>query len=289
MRYSLNMIILILILIMVIGCTSKTDNKEDVNKDGTNTFNLVWSDEFDIDGAPDPTKWTYENGFVRNQELQWYQPENAFCENGLLIIEGRKEIVLNPNYIQNSPNWRESRQEAVYTSASVTTRGLHTWTYGRFEVKAKIKTREGLWPAIWTIGADQPWPEGGEIDIMEYYGGNILANAAWAGAGNQVMWDDLRKPVSSFGDANWDEKFHIWRMDWTTNSIKLYLDDELLNTIELSKTINQRGSVKSPFKIPHFLILNLAIRGKAGGEDPSGTSFPTRYEIDYVRIYQTKW
>jgi beta-glucanase (GH16 family) len=160
-------------------------------------YKLVWSDEFDQDGIPDPAKWTYEKGFVRNEELQWYQPENAFCENGLLVIEGRRDTFPNPNHEPGSSDWRKNREQVFFTSASVTTRGMHDWRYGRFEIKARIKTQDGLWPAIWTLGSGQPWPEGGEIDIMEYYQGDILANAAWSGPNQwQAIWDDSHTPVS---------------------------------------------------------------------------------------------
>ena len=122
------------------------------------TYELVWSDEFEIDGRPDPKKWTYETGFVRNKEFSMVPAKkNAFCENGLLIIEGKKETILNADYDPNSRNWRKNRKEAHYTSSSVTTKGLHAWVYGRFEIKAKIKTELGLWPAIWTLGYNQPW------------------------------------------------------------------------------------------------------------------------------------
>ncbi len=287
MRKGQRTILMILCVLALTQCSNRTkkkttDNDTENAKEGL--YNLVWSDEFETDGTPDPSKWTYENGFVRNEELQWYQPKNAFCENGFLIIEGKREVLPNPNYDSNSENWKAQRKEAIFTSASVTTKGLHSWKYGRFEIKAKFKTQPGLWPAIWTLGADQPWPIGGEIDIMEYYHHSILANAAWAGKDNTV-WDEGKFPMAHFDDPDWANKFHIWRMDWNENAIKLYLDDELLNMIELSKTINKRGEVKNPFKIPHFMILNLAIGGKAGG-DPSGATFPSRYEIDYVRIYQ---
>lgn len=119
---------------------------------------------------------------------------------------------------------------------------------------------------------------------MEYYHHSILANAAWARK-DDTIWDKGKFPMAHFDEPKWFDKFHIWRMDWDETAIKLFLDDELLNTIELSKTINKRGDVKNPFKIPHFLLLNLAIGGTAGG-DPSGVTFPARYEIDYVRIYQ---
>lgn len=271
-------------LFAFISCSPEADPGETAGD-----YQLVWSDEFEQEGRPDPANWTYEQGFVRNEELQWYQEDNAFVENGRLIIEGRRESRPNPNYVAGSDDWRTNRPEIEYTSSCLITRGLHQWRYGRFEIKAKIITEAGLWPAIWTLGLGHEWPVNGEIDIMEFYDGDILANAAWAGEDRwQAIWDDLRKPVTSFNDPDWDDRFHIWRMDWTEASIEIYLDDELLNTIPLDKTINKRGTVKNPFReTEHYLLLNLAIGGKNGG-DPANTAFPSRYEIDYVRVYQRK-
>ncbi|MFC1765282.1 family 16 glycosylhydrolase [Planctomycetota bacterium] len=250
-------------------------------------YRLVWADEFEEDGKPNPEKWASEDGFVRNQELQWYQPENAICEGGQLIIEGRKERKSNPNYRKGSASWKENREQIEYTSSCLITKELSHWQYGRFEVKARVKTRQGLWPAIWFLGVEGEWPSNGEIDLMEYYGGDILANACWGTKQRwKAKWDNSKTPVKSFGDPKWDEKFHVWRMDWDSKSIKLYLDDTLLNTIDVTKTINptDRGP-RNPFRQPHYLLINLAIGGNAGG-DPSKTEFPTRYEIDYVRVYQ---
>jgi len=252
-------------------------------------YKLVWADEFDKDGPPDLNNWIYEQGFVRNEELQWYQPDNARCEDGLLIIEARRERKPNPDHDANSNNWRRSRQFAEYTSACLKTSGLHNWTFGRFEMRGRIDTRAGLWPAFWTLGSARSWPGCGEIDIMEYYRGLLLANACWASERRWVgIWDDLKKPISTFGNpAQWSSKFHIWRMDWDKNNIRLYVDDELLNTIELGETINRTPDQANPFHEPHYILLNLAIGGANGG-DPSPTEFPARFEIDYVRVYQ-KW
>jgi len=256
------------------------------NSKSSTGLKLVWSDEFNEEGRPDPNNWTYERGFVRNQELQWYQPENALCENGMLIIEGRRERKENPRYSADGRDFRQNREYAEYTSASLTTRRLHSWKFGRFEMRGRIDTRPGLWPAFWTLGIEGPWPSNGEIDIMEYYRGVLLANAAWATEKRWVAkWDDSKKPITEFNDPNWSEKFHIWRMDWDSDSIKLYVDDMLLNEVDLSKTINKDGEGKNPFHQPHYIILNLAIGGKAGG-DPSNTKFPAKFEVDYVRIYQ---
>jgi beta-glucanase (GH16 family) len=256
------------------------------NNNSSTELKLVWSDEFDKEGRPDPNNWTYEQGFVRNQELQWYQPDNARCQNGLLIIEGRRLRKQNPRYSADSRDWRQSREYAEYTSASLTTRRLHSWMFGRFEMCGRIDTRPGLWPAFWTLGIEGPWPSNGEIDIMEYYRGVLLANAAWAAEKRwAALWDDSKKPITEFNDPNWPEKFHIWRMDWDADSIKLYVDDLLLNQVDLKETINKTGDGKNPFHQPHYIILNLAIGGTAGG-DPSKTEFPAKFEVDYVRIYQ---
>jgi beta-glucanase (GH16 family) len=247
---------------------------------------LVWADEFDKEGQPDPKKWTYETGWVRNNEAQWYQPDNARCEKGLLVIEARRERKQNPRYKPDSKNWKENREYSEYTSASMTTRGLHHWMYGRFEMRGRIDTRCGLWPAFWTLGIEGRWPSCGEIDIMEYYRGLLLANAAWASQKPWVPeWDDIKIPIADFNDPDWSAKFHVWRMDWDADSIKLYVDDRLLNTIDVTKTFNKEQNGTNPFRQPHYIILNLAVGGTSGG-DPSNTNFPAKFEVDYVRIYK---
>ena len=257
---------------------------------GTGDWQLVWADEFSLDGAPDPASWSFESGFVRNQELQWYQPQNAIVTNGLLVIEGRREQVPNPNYVPGSTDWKKNREFADYTSASLKTRDKFSWRYGRLEVRARIETQQGLWPAIWTLGVAGEWPSNGECDVMEFYRRSgvptILANTAWGTATRWVaQWDGASQPLSHFTntDPDWVSKFHIWRMDWDTNGVDLYLDDELMNHTDLSQTLNADGS--NPFQQPHYLLLNLAI-GSNGG-DPSSTPFPRRYEIDYARVYES--
>ncbi|MCU0455707.1 MAG: glycoside hydrolase family 16 protein [Bacteroidales bacterium] len=145
-------------------------------------MNLVWNDEFNIEGVPDTTSWRYEIGFVRNQELQYYQKDNAKITGGRLLIEGRRERVRNLRYNPERNDWR-SVEYAEYTSSSIQTRGFHQWQYGRFEIRARVDTAKGSWPAIWTLGISGGWPAGGEIDIMEFYRANnvpiILANYAW--------------------------------------------------------------------------------------------------------------
>ena len=253
-------------------------------------YTLVWNEEFDTDGKPDSASWSYEHGFVRNNELQWYQPENAVVRDGVLVITGKREKVKNESFEPTSTDWRKSTPYAGYTSASINTKGKKTFQYGIIEVRARIDTAMGMWPAIWTLGVSKGWPANGETDIMEYYRvegqPTILANAAWAHAQKRAAWDERKVPFSRFleKDPEWPEKFHVWKMDWTAAYIRLYLDGELLNEVDLSQTINPDGS--NGFHQPHYILLNLAI-GSNGG-NPAATAFPKKYEVDYVRVYQKK-
>lgn len=256
-------------------------------------WKLVWSDEFDYTGSPDPECWSFEEGFVRNHELQWYQEANAFCKDGILTIEGRKEQRKNPLYRAGSSHWKESREFIEYTSSSIQTAGKKEFLYGRFEVRARIPVAGGAWPAIWTLGREMEWPSNGEIDVMEYYRidgePHILANAAWGTEQRfNAKWNSKAIPFSYFTDKDpaWASKFHVWRMDWDEEAIRLYLDDELLNEVLLDEIANgSLGGFKNPFRQPHYLLLNLAIGGDNGG-DPDDGAFPLKYEIDYVRVYQ---
>lgn len=248
-------------------------------------YKLVWADEFNNDGPPDPANWNNENGFVRNQEHQYYQPANAWCEKGYLIIEARKESKPNPGYVEGSNDWRKKRATVDYSAASIRTMGMHSWQYGRFEMRGRIDISEGIWPAWWTLGIDKGWPANGEIDIMEYYRGRLLANIACLGDNRKAEWFSNTFPVDSLGGVEWSKQFHVWRMDWTKEYIALYLDDQLLNKVALSALVNKDGSGFEPFKQPHYMLLNVAIGGQNGG-DPSKTTFPRRFEVDYVRVYQ---
>lgn len=267
----------------------KPDNSAPRNIPG---YKLIWNDEFNNTGKPDATSWKYEHGFARNKELQWYQSDNANCTDGVLKIEGRREKLPNPIYNKESHDWRKERDSIQYTSSSINTAGLHSWLYGRFEIRAKIPAVKGSWPAIWILGIDKEWPSNGEVDLMEYYPVNnipsILANVACGTeTRSKAKWKSTSTPLTHFTqkDPDWANKFHIWRMDWDTDFIRLYLDNELLNEVNLSQTINPDGF--NPFHQPQYLLLNLAIGGDHGG-DPSQTVFPIAYEVDYVRIYQKK-
>ncbi|MCR4994127.1 MAG: glycoside hydrolase family 16 protein [Bacteroidales bacterium] len=276
------------------------------------SLTLIWCDEFDYTGVPDTARWSFEHGFVRNQELQWYQEANARVIGGVLQITGRHEQVMNTNYKQVSTNWKKNRPTAEFTSSSIMTRDHFSFRYGRLEVRARIPIASGAWPAIWTLGNRWGWPACGEIDVMEFYRVPpstknihhqtispertepiILANACWKGANGRDAWDSARVPFSHFTDRDpdWASNFHIWRMDWTSTTIQLFLDDELINEIPTSQADNGGGwnHDANPFAndIPgfgHYILLNLAI-GSSGGR-PDINAFPLVYEVDYVRVYK---
>lgn len=235
-------------------------------------WELVWSDEFDRDGLPDPEKWGYEDGFIRNDEKQYYtrsRPENARVENGALVIEGRKERYEN----------------AEYTSASLITKGKAEWTYGRFEVRAKLPTGRGTWPAIWMLGTnigEVGWPACGEIDIMENVGfdpDTIHANVHTR-AYNHVRGTNKGDKITVESPS---ERFHVYAAEWTPERIDFFVDDAKYFSFSNEGT----GPDAWPFDRPHYLILNLAIGGAWGGRQGiDDNAFPLRYEIDYVRVYR---
>lgn len=260
-------------------------------------YELVWSDEFNGTGIVNANHWSFENGFIRNEEFQWYQSANARQQNGTLIIEGRKENSINtrvnPDYVEGATDWKKSRRYINYTSASIKTAGKKSWLYGRFEIRAKVNNLAGTWPAIWTLGNNCEWPSNGEVDIMENYEGSILANFAW---GTNTKWNAKWNTVklntrTNFlsKDPDWLTKFHIWTLDWDFNKMTIYVDGILLNEINLSTTINGTSncSGQNPFRQEHYLLLNLALGGQNGGS-VANLEFPTTYIVDYVRVYQLK-
>lgn len=262
-------------------------------KDKELLYKEVWRDDFDTDGTPNPDNWGYERGFVRNRELQWYQPDNATVRDGQLVITGRKESVVNPNYDASSGDWRRNRQQADYTSASLNTSGKHDWLYGRFTIKATIPTSGGAWPAIWFLGNERvtgPWPNSGEIDLLEYYSGKILGNVVWGNGSSSGAWSTGGggQPLRYWTDqnANWVNEPHVWRMDWTEEAIKLYVDDELINATHLSRTINSGGGAKvvNPYTTKQYILLNLAMGSNGGAIDES--KLPMVYKVDYVKVEQ---
>jgi beta-glucanase (GH16 family) len=234
---------------------------------------LVFSDEFEVAGALDPAKWAYEIGYLRNDEKQYYtsRAENVRAEGGNLVIEAR----------------REAYQGYAYTSASVNTRRRFELLYGRVEVRAKLPTGNGTWPAIWMLGTniDQVgWPACGEIDIMENVGfePTRIYGTIHTAAYNHVAGTAKGANVAI---SNPWEDFHVYAMEWYPDHIDIFVDGQKYFTFRNEGT----GTRAWPFDKPQYLLINLAIGGSWGGQKGIDDSlFPHRYLIDYVRIYQQK-
>ena len=256
---------------------------------------LVWSDEFSVDGRPDPKNWTYETGYVRNHEAQWYRPESAEVKDGCLVITGEHHKQPLPNPRGNGRRFGfggngGDNRPVEYTSACLITKGLHSFKYGRIEARIKAPLMEGSWPAFWTLGISENWPSCGEIDIFEYYKETVLANFCWSAPGGtwSPEWNTVRTPLGKFrkDDPEWANKFHVYAMDWDENRIVLSVDGVAVNDSSIAKVKNARfRSVENPFHQPHYLLVNLALGGDNGG-DVTKIPFPVYMYVDYVRVYQ---
>jgi len=241
-------------------------------------WKLVWSDEFDHDGLPDPAKWAYDAGVGHdgwgNHELEFYtqaRPENARVEQGHLVIEAR----------------REPWQGRAYTSARLVTKGKADWTHGRFEIRARLPLGRGTWPAIWMLPTvwnlgNGGWPDNGEIDIMEHVGFDPgVIHGSTHSQKNQWRNKNQRTAILKVPDAG--TAFHTYALEWDAEEIRMYVDDQHYFTSR-----KDGGDWTSwPFTRNFYLVLNLAVGGDWGGvKGVDETAFPQRMEVDYVRVYQ---
>ena len=241
-------------------------------------YTLVFADEFDGSGLPDPARWDFatENNATGwgNQEKQHYtarRMENARLEGSRLIIEARAETL------------PEAGGKA-YTSARLVTRGRAAWTYGFIEVKAKLPCGRGTWPAIWMLPEDPAakWPKGGEIDIMEHVGfePGKVHHSVHTGAFNFASGT---QKTAGFAVPSACTAFHRYQLMWTPDFLVMGVDDEA--RFMFRKVAGGRD--RWPFDKPMHLLLNIAVGGTWGGQqgiDPK--AFPARMEIDHVRVYQ---
>ena len=239
------------------------------------TRKLVWSDEFDRGTRPDTSKWAYNigtgsNGWGNN-EAQYYTSDstNARIENGNLVIEARKE----------------AKGGKSYTSARLLTQGKKAWTFGRFEIRAKLPKGIGSWPAIWMLGANintAGWPLCGEIDIMEHVGSEQdVVN--FSTHSKLLNWTLGTQRTYKTNIADVSAGFHVYKIDWTKDWIQFFVDDKLYYT----SNNDGRGRDSYPFVDDQFLLLNLAVGGNMGGtKGVDDAIFPIKMEVDYVRVYQ---
>ncbi|HZF14650.1 MAG TPA: glycoside hydrolase family 16 protein [Steroidobacteraceae bacterium] len=245
-------------------------------------YRLVWADEFDEDGLPDRKRWSYDTELNRkgwvNHELQYYSAarrENSRIENGVLIIEARKE----------APRAFDDYGGQQYTSARLVTRGHASWTYGFFEIRAKIPCGVGSWPAIWLLGDMRKfrWPDVGEIDIMEHVGFDpgVVHGTIHTKAYNHVIHTQRGSQVT-IADAC--TEFHRYQLTWMHDKIVIGYDDQ--RYFEFAREANA-GHDQWPYDAPESLLLNIAVGGDWGGiKGVDDAIFPVRMEIDYVRVYQ---
>jgi beta-glucanase (GH16 family) len=236
-------------------------------------WKLSWSEEFNYNGVPDSTKWSYDTGGDGwgNNELQYYTRAsiaNAEVSNGSLKLRAIREPMNN----------RE------YTSARLVTRGKADFTYGRIEVRAKLPAGRGLWPAIWMLGSSVgkvSWPECGEIDIMEHVGfeKDSVMNTIHTKAYNHVM--GTQKGSKSFISDPYNS-YHVYSIEWTPDRMDFFLDDALTYHV-----VNEhKTTAEWPFDSPFYLLLNIAVGGNLGGKHGvDSTIFPGTMEVDYVRVY----
>jgi len=269
---------MILVSFLLVGLSCKQKVAKDIADQKTDLYRLVWSDEFDVDGLPDSTKWNYSvgDGCPRlcgwgNNEQQYYterETKNARVENGHLVIQAH----------------HEKKEKSNYTSAKLVTKGIAKWLYGKIEVRAKLPSGKGTWPAIWMMPEEDKyggWPKSGEIDIMEHvgYSPDSIIGTVHTEAFNHILGTQVGKYTY---DPDSESAFHTYTIEWDEQKIEWYIDDLKYHTFN-----NENKSYKEwPFDHPFYLILNLAIGGNWGGKYGVDNSiFPQIMELDYVRVY----
>jgi beta-glucanase (GH16 family) len=258
-------LLLILYSLLYFACTNGQTIKDNTKLIKT----LTWSDEFDYEGLPDKSNWSYEEGFVRNNEPQFYtvdRKQNAYVKDGFLKITAIKE----------------DYDGADYTSASINTKGKFEFTYGRLEVRAKIPEGNGVWPAIWTLGVninEVSWPLCGEIDILEFWGHNPEFVHANVHTGNYNHSVGKGRGGKIKVENPWED-FHIYSVEWYSDRLCFFFDEILYYTCYKKN----EGIGEWPFDNPQYLLLNLALISDL--ENIDDNILPADYLIDYVRYYQ---
>jgi beta-glucanase (GH16 family) len=240
---------------------------------------LVWSDEFDYQGLPNPTKWGYDLGDGcpdvcgwGNNEAEFYTKDlkNARVENGVLIIEAKKD----------------SMGGKAFTSARLVTKNKGDWKYARVEVKAKLPRGRGTWPAIWMLSTDWKyggWPTSGEIDIMEQvgYDPGVIHGTLHSEKYNHVKHTQQEGKTTI---ADCSDTFHVYAIDWTENQIDFSIDEKIYHSVKRNPQDDSKGW---PFDQPFHLLLNIAVGGGWGGMKGIDESiWPQQMLVDYVRVYQ---
>lgn len=266
---------------------------------------LVWSDEFNNAGLPDPSKWGYEEGMPRGVQRQYYtknRAENAKVENGYLVITAQKEKYTNPKFKKEALKssvypeaYRTKSADSIpanirlkydsiihYTSASITTKAKASWKYGRIEIRAKLPKGNGSSCAIWMLSDNNPkvrWPESGEIDIVEALGRtpNQISGAVHYAGNNKEHLQETE--ILKVPGSNTD--FHIYAIEWNELTIDFYCDSKRYHSFPTNK-----ANPSDCFQQPFYLIMNIALGSGAWSGPVDDKSLPQQMLIDYVRVYQ---
>ncbi len=271
------------VIMVFIACSHHADGEPvataGTDSTGTGTagaaypgYRLVWQDEFN-GTALDTANWNYETGGDGwgNNELEYYKAGsgNAYLQSGNLVIEAKKETMGNRNY----------------TSARITTENKKTFTYGRYDMRAKLPVQTGMWPALWMLGTDirtAGWPHCGELDIMELIGktpSTVYGTLHWEA--------DNKSPAKlgkqyNLGSGNFSDSFHLFSLIWEPGSYRILVD----NTEFYTGTSADITASYNPFAHPFFFIFNVAVGGDWPGPPDASTVFPQKMLVDYVRVYQ---
>lgn len=242
-------------------------------------WQLVWQDEFNRDGLPDSSKWDYDTEYNRrgwwNNELQYYSRErleNARVVDGKLIITARRER------LSSAADFGGQN----YTSARLLTRGKASWTYGRFEIRAKLPCALGTWPAIWTLGTGGVWPNDGEIDIVEQKGFSTADKQQVLGTLHMGALSGGAGPSAVRSLPNACTAFNTYHMTWDASQIAMGVNGVDFHTY---RNPNDGNVNYWPFDRPQYLLLNVAVGGNLGGP-VLDQRLPASMEVDWVRVYR---
>ncbi|TVR60622.1 MAG: glycoside hydrolase family 16 protein [Gemmatimonadales bacterium] len=275
---TVSLVVSSLLVFTLISCSPGegiTDTGVDVLPDSS--WTLVWSDEFD-GSELDPEKWSVQVGDGcaegicgwGNNELQWYQADNIEVSGGFLTITAREERVGGQSY----------------TSARIRTKGKGDWTYGRIDVRARLPTGQGLWPAIWMLPSDDrygTWAAGGEIDIMELVGhqpDRVYGTLHYGGEWPDNVYSGAPYVLTS---GTFADRFHTFTVEWEEGEIRWYVDGRHYQT--QTQWHSTGGPFPAPFDQPFHLLLNVAVGGNWPGNPDARTTFPQSMVVEYVRVY----
>ncbi|NPD47509.1 MULTISPECIES: family 16 glycosylhydrolase [unclassified Lentimicrobium] len=274
MKTVLQILVILIIGMLMTNCDSNP--KSPSKNEGE--WKLVWQDDFNYSGLPDSTKWDYDtegnSAGWGNNEAQHYtkmDKDNAWVEDGKLKITARKEKF-------------EGKE---FTSARLMSRVA--WQYGKIEVRAKLPEARGTWSAIWMMPGgwsfnDGNWPDIGEIDIMEHVGHDLGVIHASAHS-KDYQWQKNSQKTNTVPISKVHEQFHTYKVEWSPEVLKFYVDDQLYLTYENEGL----GESKWPYDKPFYLLLNVAVGGAWGNvQGIDEQTFPQVMEVEEVKVFQLK-